>query len=188
MSWRNAGARQSSASSPASPHSNCSDDRVDAMAALGMPTPSSSLTREGRRRMVGRFTGAGYTSTLPGTTEPAAYSRSISAAVSTDHTSACSGSTPRSNRYDDSVESPRRFEVVRMPDGLKYAHSRKTSVVESEISEPAPPMVPASATGLSPSQMSRSLDERERAVWSSVVNETAAPALRTMILWPAIAA
>ena len=67
------------------------------------------------------------------------------------------GSTPRSNRFEASLRSPCRFEERAIDMGSKKAASTSTSVVDSEISLEAPPMIPARPrTWSSPSTMTQS--------------------------------
>ena len=76
-----------------------------------------------------------------------------------------------------------RLAVRRMVKGSKWALSRSTDSVSSVTSEPAPPMTPASAAGVSPSQISRSSGWSARSDPSSVVSVLASPAVRTTIRW-----
>ena len=55
---------------------------------------------------------------------------------------------------------------------VKYADSRRTSVVESETSEDRPPITPASATGFSTSQITRSSSSSSRSTPSRVVSRS----------------
>ena len=57
------------------------------------------------------------------------------------------GSTPRSKRALASERRPSRFDVRAMPLGSKYADSSRISVVASETSAAAPPMIPAMPCG-----------------------------------------
>ncbi len=57
------------------------------------------------------------------------------------------GSWPFSNRLDASERRPRRWAVRRMLTGSKMADSIATSRVPSEISDVAPPITPAMASG-----------------------------------------
>ena len=66
-----------------------------------------------------------------------------------------SGSAPRSNRLDASVDMARLLALFRIATGLKYALSTSTVVVVSETAESKPPMTPANATGDLPSVIRR---------------------------------
>ena len=81
-----------------------------------------------------------------------------------------SGSMPRSKRALDSLRSFSRFELRAMPMRSKYADSSRISVVVSDTSDVAPPMIPAMACGArSASQISRSSPVSVRSTPSSVV-------------------
>ena len=74
---------------------------------------------------------------------------------------------------------PMRLAVRRMVSGSKWALSSSTDSVPSVTSEPAPPMTPARAAGVSPSQINRSSGWSARSDPSRVVNVPASPAVRT---------
>ena len=97
-----------------------------------------------------------------------------------------SGSQPRSNRTDASVLRPSRFEVQAIAMGAKYAASRSTRVVASDISDEAPPMIPPMPTGTPvASQMRQSATGSEsepptrRSMPSRVTTTSAGRAART---------
>ncbi len=81
-------------------------------------------------------------------------------------TAVIDGSTPRSNRYEDSVTMPKRFEVRRMLVLVKFADSIRISCVRSLISESNPPITPAIATGRSLSAITSISGSRFRSVLS----------------------
>src|SRR5581483_8459451 len=96
-----------------------------------------------------------------------------------------SGSTPRSKRCDASLWSASRLAVRRMTGGAKLALSSRIARVEAVTSESSPPITPASATGVSPSQTSRSSGASSLSTPSRVVNFLTAPARRTRIFFRA---
>ena len=59
--------------------------------------------------------------------------------------SGASTSAPRSNRYEASVDRPRRFDVRLTLAGWKYALSMAMVRVSADTSDPAPPITPATA-------------------------------------------
>jgi len=94
----------------------------------------------------------GYVSMKPLQTRPPDRSAMSCAARSRARTTP-SGSIPLSNRNAASVPMPRNLAPRRIVDGLKYALSSSTVSVSSLTSEFSPPMIPAMATGLRPSQI-----------------------------------
>ncbi len=78
------------------------------------------------------------------------------------------GSTPLSNLYEESVESPMDLPVFLIKTGLNIALSRNTFFVFSVTSEPVPPIMPASARGVFLSAITRKLFESFLSIPSSV--------------------
>ena len=79
---------------------------------------------------------------------------------------------------------PSAIAVRRTEGPLKFALSKTTIAVSPTISEFAPPMTPASATGFVSSQMASMFSFRARALPSSVSSVSSAFARRTTIWLP----
>ena len=90
-------------------------------------------------------------------------------------------STPRSNRFDASLESLWRLDIRATTRGVKWAASRARSLVVSSTSVSSPPMVPASPMGPRSSVMRRSSPSSVRATWSRVSRVSPGAARRTTI-------
>ncbi len=82
-------------------------------------------------------------------------------------------SAPRSKRCEASVCMPWRLAMLRTVAGSNHADSISTFFVFSVIIESKPPITPASATGFSPSAMTRSSVESLRSTPSSVFSDFA---------------
>ena len=77
------------------------------------------------------------------------------------------GSSPRSKRKEESELTPMRRAVRRTLEALKFAASRKISVVCSVVPESKPPMTPAMQRGVpSPEAMRRSCSVSFTLLWS----------------------
>ena len=94
------------------------------------------------------------------------------------------GSRPFSYRAEASVRMPSAVAVRRMDTPLKLADSKTTMAVSPTISELAPPMTPATPTGLCSSQMHSMLGVSLRSLPSSVWMTSPSRAVRTTILPP----
>ena len=64
-------------------------------------------------------------------------------------------STPLAYLWEESEDCPSALELLRILSLANFADSKMTASVVSRISEFKPPMIPASATGFTPSQMTR---------------------------------
>ena len=136
----------------------------------------------------GRDTGCfgfGYTSTAPPITSPAP-SSSISWHARSIAAMAFSGSSPFSNLLEASVLSPILLEERRILVPLKQAASNNNVLISSVTMEFSPPMIPASPTSFSPSQIMSTSLSRFLSSPSRVVNLSPSLALRTMISFPAM--
>ena len=121
---------------------------LEDLALLGgsISSPISASVRSGRSRVTGRRAAAPH-ERRRALSKRAPVSSTMSCVANTAAGSARYGSTPFSHRFEPSVRSPRRSEVLRMPIGSKFAASSRTSVVVSPTSDSSPPMIAASATG-----------------------------------------
>ena len=99
------------------------------------------------------------TSIMPSMTSPAP-SCSTSSHARLTASRVMRGSRPFSKRPEASVRMPSAFAVIRTVAPWKFADSKTTVLVSSIISEFAPPITPATATGLSLSQMASILSLR----------------------------
>ena len=90
-------------------------------------------------------------------------------------------SNPFSKRDDASVRMPSAVAVRRTEGPLKFALSKSTMAVSPMISLFSPPITPATATGLSVSQMHSMLGVSLRSVPSSVRMLSPSRAQRTCI-------
>jgi hypothetical protein len=98
---------------------------------------------------------------------------------------AMAGSIPRSNRYEASVLSPSARRVSRTWRGVKYATSRKRSVVDAVTSLSSPPITPATATARSASAITVMRGSSVRDTPSSVTSTSPGCARRTTTVCPA---
>ena len=162
-----------------------SRSRIWRCSSAGSSSPTRRSVRSGRRRTTGRGGRPPCTSALPASSAPAR--STIILLASTAAGSARYGSMPFSQRFEPSVRRPSRSEVFSTPIGSKFAASSSTSVVDSTTSLLAPPMIAASATGFSPSVISRSCSSTRRTVPSSVCTSSPARACRTTMRPPASA-
>ena len=126
-------------------------------------------------------TGSGYTSTAPPTTSPAS-SSSISWHALLIASIAFSGSSPFSNLPDASVLKPIFLVVFLMLVPSNVAASKSIVWTSSVIIEFSPPMIPAIATGFSPSQIRSVCASRVLSCPSSVTNFSPSVAVLTTIL------
>ena len=88
-------------------------------------------------------------------------------------------STPLENLKDESETWPKALELLRMLSCANFAASNITAFVVSRISELRPPMMPASATGFLPSQITRLSFVRENSFSSKVTIFSPSSARRT---------
>ena len=90
-------------------------------------------------------------------------------------------STPFSNLFDESDDLPSVLDDFLTLSLLNFAHSNTTAFVSVFISLLSPPIMPASATGLSPSQITRFSGFKVSSFSSSVTIFSSFFALRTTI-------
>ena len=93
-------------------------------------------------------------------------------------------STPLEYRWLASDPCPNARELLRMLSRANLAASNITSVVVSRISEFKPPMIPASATGFLPSQITRLFGFKVNSFSSSVTIFSPSAARLTLIALP----
>ncbi len=165
------------------PTSNPSPVRIARCSSSGTSSPIRRLARLGRRETTCRSGSPSLTSTEPVSSAPV--KSTIMRLASTAAGSAAYGSTPFSHLFEPSVRSASRSDVFSTPIGSKFAASSSTSLVSSETSDSRPPMIAASATGRSPSVISRSLGRSVRSAPSSVRSVSPSCARRTTMRPPA---
>ena len=145
-------------------------------------TPSSRATRDSRSVVVrgayGRETTSAAAVSLPPATSASKPAARAAARIWP------SGSTPRSKRYEASVERPRAFEARRTLGASNPADSMRTRVVASVTAVEAPPITPATATGASASAITSVPSGRSRATPSSVSMVSPARLRRTTTVSP----
>ena len=160
-----------------------SASRMRRISASDTSVPSRPLTFSGSSFTVFGTMGSGSTSMVPRITSPQPSSSTSSHARSTAAT-VFIGSSPFSKRPEASVRMPSAAAVRRTLVPLKFAPSKTTMAVSPTISELAPPMTPATATGFCSSQMQSIFGVSLRAVPSSVSMVSPSRAVRTMICLP----
>ena len=92
------------------------------------------------------------------------------------------GSIPRSYLYDESVDIPNLFAVLRTDTGLKYALSSIMFSVLSVVMPRAPPITPANASAPASSAITISVSHKVCSFPNRSVNFSPFCAMRTVIL------
>ena len=153
------------------------------MSAAGTVAPSTAMIRAARKvtNVAGR--GRGYSSIHPGRTVPAPI-LSINSHARASAVTGASGSAPRSNRYEASVDRPSRRLVRRTDFGRNQALSMAIVLVRSLTSEAAPPMTPAIPVARSASAMTSMSASSARSCPSSVRTRSPGFGSRTRISRP----
>ena len=164
--------------------SNPSADKIPSTSASSSWIPRC-LRMSARSSLIGLSSGCcGKQSTCPGKTCPGPV-RASRAAMRSAACGAVFQSAPRSKRWDASVNSLKRRAAFRMTLGRNQAASSSTLRVSAVISVACPPITPASATGLSASQIARCPPVRSRSSPSRVTSFSPLRARRTMMAAPA---